>query len=210
MHSILALAAYDPFLAEGGGWVGQWSPGIGDPTVLGWVTVVAYFAATVVCYRLRARFSPNADWLRRKERRFWATMTAILLFLCINKQLDLQTAMTELLRICARRQGWYDHRRTYQVAFIAAMAVALPVAAVVLFRVTRGLAGAIKLAGLGLVVIGGFVLIRAASFHHIDRLLGERILNFKLNWILELGGIAIVLVGSLMRWRQLNQGPHTR
>jgi len=44
------------------------------------------------------------------------------------------------------------------------------------------------------------VLIRAASFHHIDRFIGDRILGLKWNWILEMGGISIVLLSS--EWRQ--------
>ncbi len=210
MHPIVTLAAYQTSLSDGSGWIGGWSPGIGDPNFVGWLTVVAYFAAAFAAFRLRGRFSAHADLVRRRERRFWVVLAAILLFLGINKQLDLQTAMTELFRICARRQGWYAQRRLPQLAFIAALAVALPVAALVVFRVTRGMAAATKLAGVGLAVIGGFVLIRASSFHHVDRLLGARVLRFKLNWIFELGGIAIILVGTIRRWRQLNLGPHGR
>jgi len=133
-------------------------------------------------------------------------MTATLLFLCINKQLDLQTAMTEFLRARAVREGWYEIRYKFQIAFIAAMAVSLPVCSGVLFLVARRLPASSKLAGLGLIAIAVFVLIRAASFHHVDRLLGARILHFKLNWILELGGISIVLLGACTRWHQLNKG----
>jgi len=210
VHPLVTLAAYQSSLSDGGGWIGGWSSGIGDPNFVGWLTVVAYFAAAFGAFRLRGRFSPHADLLRRRERRFWAVLAAILLFLCINKQLDLQTAMTELFRICARREGWYAQRRLPQLAFIAGLAIALPVDAAVVFRVTRGMAAATKLARVGLAVIGGFVLIRAASFHHVDRLLGATLLHFKLNWIFELGGIAIVLVGVGRRWKQLNLGPHGR
>ena len=203
----VALAALAPSFVEASGWVGNWSPGIGDPTFVGWFTVMAYAAATITCYLLRGRFSSHADTLRRKERRYWGSMTGILLFLCINKQLDLQSAMTEFFRICAKQQGWYDIRYKFQIAFIAAMAIALPVLAGILFLVARRLPTSTKIAGLGLIIIAVFVLIRAASFHHIDRLLGERLLHFKLNWIFELGGIAIVLVGARKRWKQVNSGP---
>ncbi len=195
--------------AEGAGWVGSWSPGIGDPTFLGWFTVIAYAAATFLCYRLRGRFSSTSDSARRKERRFWGGMTAILLFLCLNKQLDLQTAMTEFLRNVAKRQGWYEVRHKFQVAFIAAMAIVLPLAAGLLWVLARKLSLSAKYAGLGLIVLGVFVLVRAASFHHVDRLLGSRVLLLKTNWLLELGGIAIVLVSGRRRWRELNRGPHS-
>jgi uncharacterized membrane protein len=207
MNAIAALAMSGS--ADGSGWVGSWSPGIGDPTFLGWVTVVAYAAATFVCYRLRGRFSPNSDSVRRKERRFWGGMTAILLFLCLNKQLDLQTAMTEFLRSVAKRQGWYEVRYKFQVAFIAAMAIVLPLAAGILWVLARRLSLSAKYAGLGLIVLGVFVLVRAASFHHIDQLLGSRVLLLKTNWILELGGIAIVLVSGRRRWHELNRSPHS-
>jgi hypothetical protein len=45
------------------------------------------------------------------------------------------------------------------------------------------------------------VLIRAASFHHIDRLIGRTILGLKWNWVLEMGGITIVLLAS--EWRRV-------
>jgi hypothetical protein len=42
----------------------------------------------------------------------------------------------------------------------------------------------------------GFVIIRAASFHHVDALLAARLGGMKWNWILELGGIAAVAAGA--------------
>jgi hypothetical protein len=43
-------------------------------------------------------------------------------------------------------------------------------------------------------------LIRAASFHHIDRFIGETILGLRWNWVLEMGGIGTVIVAS--EWRR--------
>jgi hypothetical protein len=170
--------------------------------------VVAYFAAALSCFRLRGRFSASADTLRRKERRCWTLLAGVLSFLCINKQLDLQTAMTEFFRGLARQEGWYQVRFYYQVGFIGAMALALPTGAILLLWLARRLPRPCKVAVLGLITLGVFVLIRAASFHHIDRLLGARLLHLRLNWILELSGIAIVLVGTRQRWRQLRGSPH--
>ena len=36
----------------------------------------------------------------------------------MNKQLDLQTAFTELGRVLAQTEGWYEQRRTVQFWFI--------------------------------------------------------------------------------------------
>ena len=58
------------------------------------------------------------------------------------------------------------------------------------------------LALLGTAAVLAFVLIRAASLHHIDRFIGQRILGLTWNWVLEMGGISLVLVAS--EWRRLN------
>jgi hypothetical protein len=43
----------------------------------------------------------------------------------------------------------------------------------------------------------GFVVIRAASFHHVDAFLVARLGGVKWNWILELGGITFVALAAL-------------
>jgi hypothetical protein len=207
MTSTCLLATLDPSFPGGSGWVGEWTPGIGDPTLPGWVTVLAYAAATALGYLLRARISAAADSPRAPERRYWGGMALILLFLYVNKQLDLQTAMTEFFRDVAKEQGWYPVRHRFQVAFIATVAMAFPVGAEILFTVGRRLPLSAKVAGLGLLAITAFVLIRAVSFHHVDRLLRARVLHLRLNWIFELGGLAVVMFGEVARWRELGQEP---
>jgi hypothetical protein len=201
-NALVSLAATLPPGATHG-WIGNWSPGIGDPTFVGWFTVVAYFLAALACWRVRAGSPETQPRLRRKEHVFWTGLTVAMLFLCLNKQLDLQTAFTEVLRGLAKRQGWYDARFAYQKAFIASMAGASLVAVLLCVRLTLDLPGSVKTAGVGMVLIAFFVLIRAASFHHIDRLLGQTILLLHVNWLVELGGIAVVLLGATRRGHDL-------
>ena len=40
-------------------------------------------------------------------------------------------------------------------------------------------------------------MIRATSFHHVDQLLHVNLLGFKMNWILELGGIFSIAFGAI-------------
>jgi hypothetical protein len=47
-------------------------------------------------------------------------------------------------------------------------------------------------------------LIRAASFHHFDRIINQKFLGFRWNWILEMSGIGVMLVASY--WRQSKIG----
>jgi hypothetical protein len=51
---------------------------------------------------------------------------------------------------------------------------------------------------LGLVVLGAFVLVRTASFHHVDVLLGFSWNNIAVNALLELGGIGAIVHSA---WR---------
>ncbi len=177
----------------------NWTPGIGDPTFVGWLTVALYFAAATNCW-ITAREIASATSCHRHEERSWRFIAILFLALGINKQLDLQTALTEVGRMIAHAQGWYDQRRSVQVAFIAVVAfICLATAIALLISMRRAPAPTwLALTGTGLVL--AFVLIRAASFHHIDRFIGERILGLRWNWVIEISGISLVLIAS--QWRR--------
>jgi hypothetical protein len=171
-----------------------WRPGIGDPTIGGWVTVVLYFLAVWSTYKTyRSIYSPKEGWL-------WLLISLMFVALGINKQLDLQTAFTEIGRIVAFEQGWYAERQTVQIWFIVGVAIASLLIAIGLLILAYDTSFAAWIALMGMVIVLAFVLIRAASFHHIDQFIGERILGLKWNWVLEMGGISIVLFGS--EWRR--------
>jgi hypothetical protein len=204
--AILALIPIQAISAEMGetGLIGRWSPGIGDPTVVGWVTVAAYFAAAVCCaVASRSLRGIGESGRRRRERVIWGSLSAALFLLGINKQLDLQSAFTEIFRIIAKSDGWYQDRKVYQGLFILAFGLAALAVVCVLAYLARKLSSWTKLAVTGSVLIISFVVIRAASFHHFDVFIQSRILSIKMNWILELGGIAIVLWSALMRRKEL-------
>ncbi|MDQ0559952.1 hypothetical protein QO004_001734 [Rhizobium mesoamericanum] len=131
----------------------------------------------------------------------WRTISLAFFFLGINKQLDLQSAMTEIGRMVAFSGGWYEQRRTVQVDFIAgAVAVCLAGIPAIIFW-TRKSPIQTWLALLGSTFVFAYVVIRAASFHHFDRFISGRYLGFKWNWILEMTGIVIVLLAS--EWRRV-------
>src|SRR5271154_4575758 len=94
-----------------------WRPGIGDPTIGGWVTVVLYFLAVWSTWKTaNAIYTPKESWL-------WLLISLMFVALGINKQLDLQTAFTELGRIVAFDEGWYDQRQIVQIWFIIGVAI---------------------------------------------------------------------------------------
>jgi hypothetical protein len=168
-----------------------WEPGIGDPTLYGWATVAAYAVAALCCWRASAR-GPA------RERRFWLVLAAVMAFLAINKQLDLQTLFTDIGRFEARAHGWYAQRHEYQVAFIAAVAVLALVVILTLLRRARRSSGPVRgaIVGLGLLLL--FVLVRASSFHKIDWFINLRLAGLRANHLMELGGIALVTIFALM------------
>jgi hypothetical protein len=162
---------------------------------MGWFTVGAYWACfmTGIC----------AAWLNRTKREdgqaflFWIVVSLLMLFLGINKQLDLQSLFTEIGRNMAKAQGWMDHRRAVQFWFIAIFgAASLSVFVFLTIRMQR-LFKRFTLAFVGLFFLLTFVIIRAASFHHFDAALGLRFAGARLNWVLELTGIFTVVFGGL-------------
>jgi hypothetical protein len=180
----------------------NWRPGIGDPTVAGWVTVALYVFATLafrsVAIRLRER-QPYAV----SELRIWYSLFVLFAALGVNKQLDLQTALTELGRLVARDQGWYESRGAIQVLFVAGVGlVALIIGGGLLFwAATAPFSTWVALLGALLVV--AFVVVRAASFHHVDSFIGQSVFGLRWNWVLEMGGISLAWFGAFLRARQL-------
>jgi hypothetical protein len=177
-----------------------WTPRIGDPTIGGWITVVLYLLAAGSCW-ISARKLGLGDIGRSNERRAWWAIFALFLALGINKELDLQTALTEAGRVLAHYQGWFEQRQVVQLAFIALVAIMCLIAAITLLLWTRSAPSPTRLALIGTTIVLGFVLIRAASFHHVDQFIGQKILGLRWNWVLEMSGISLVLFAS--QWRQV-------
>jgi len=173
---------------------GRWRPGIGDPTVMGWVTVAAYLVAAVGCFWAGWR-EPAPDGARRPRSgpaRFWLALGAFMVALGTNKQLDLQSLVTQIGRDLIRARGLYAERRTLQVGFILLVALGCVGTLAAIFWGARRSLNQRWPAIVGALFILGFVLVRASSFHQVDVLLAARLGGMKWNWVFELGGIAVV------------------
>ena len=182
------------------GWIGQWSPGIGDPTIVGWLTVGFYLLAVWQCYRVATRY---AHVLRAHENTIWWILVYGLLALGLNKQLDLQSAFTEIGRMIATQQGWYEQRYKVQVIFIYGVAMFATVVAIALAFIARKAPLATYFTLLGCICLLGFVLMRAASFHHFDLFINHVAFGSRMNWIMEIGGLLIISTGAY--WRSLEK-----
>jgi hypothetical protein len=177
---------------------GQWRPGIGDPTIIGWVTVVAYALAAGLCYlawRGERRLLPAPAGLRPG---LWWALLLLMLALGVNKQLDLQSLLTVAARRLAVEQGWYAQRRELQRMFIMAIAAAGALSlALAAWWVRAGFRRYI-LALAGTAILGCFILIRATSFHDVDPLISRKLVGgVRANaMFFELTGIMIIAIAA--------------
>ncbi|WP_159754323.1 hypothetical protein [Sphingomonas sp. 8AM] len=162
--------------------------------MVGWATAILYLIAAGLCAAVSTRGA-------RGERRFWAVVALAMLALGINKQLDLQSLFTQLLRDDALRHGWFAERRSLQLAFILAVAAFGAISVLVLRRRLSVLRRNMRLAAGGVCLVYTYVLIRAASFHHVDRFINAAVLGARWNWIIEIGGILIVAIAALRELR---------
>ncbi len=170
--------------------VNRWSPQIGDPTAMGWFTVAAYFATAWMCFA--------AGRARVQDRGFWVFLGLVLLLLGVNKQFDFQSALTATGRCVSQLQGWYEERRRFQFLFIVGLLV---VSGIVFLFVMSKMIARLHRVGVALFGFGAlsvFVLVRAVGFYRFDALIGTSLLGARMNWVLELGGIALILLNAVV------------
>lgn len=166
---------------------------VGDPTFLGWSITIAYFW---VAWR-----SAGASKFHSREAMFWGILAVFLFCLGINKQLDLQSGLTATGRCVAKAQGWYENRRSVQIAFITAILVIATACFALLAYKMRASWSRISLALTGLAFLLSFVAIRALSFHHVDVFLREAIIGLKLRYFLEACGIGMIAANTRLARR---------
>lgn len=180
----------------------RWRPGIGDPSLMGWLTVVAYAAAAVLAL-VANQSDPSGEDVRQRRirKRLWLAVAFVMACLCVNKQLDLQTLFTDIGRVFAKHQGWYEGRRSVQKGFILlVLAGAAAFGGWFMWRFQRFWRSH-KLLLAGLLFLLTFIVVRAISFHHVDVLLGRELMGIKMNWAFELTGIGLVSLAALREWR---------
>ena len=158
----------------------------GDPTAIGWTITAAYALVAWLCWRARRGAG--------QARAFWTALAAVLAALCVNKQLDAQTAVTAWARDVAKGEGWYASRRGVQ---IAAVGVALALVAAGALMVARGLRGQLARAWpavAGVAVLGAYIALRMTSLHEVDEFMVGG--AFPAKWWGELVGLTLIAWGA--------------
>lgn len=182
----------------------DWEPTIGDPTFLGWATVLAYFATAGLCVLTARRVAmrvPESQAGRQKWA--WSMAALLLIALGINKQLDLQGLLVAVGRSLAERQGWYEERRRVQLLFILAMLLLAASGLVASLWVARRRLNEYGWLLAGTVGIMAFIVVRAVSFHHFQEFFAFPIGGVKAHRLLELAAISVLAIAAFKRLHDL-------
>lgn len=209
---------------------GHWYWGLGDPDLGAVLVTGLYFLAGAVCFVVARQVGggkggwsqeceaptrpyrlltpgpvfgdiPQDQWRREiGEAPCWLVLGGLLLCLGVNKQADLQTLLTLYGRDVLRLTGQYEARRTIQIFFIIAAIFVAFGSVMAFFWVVQRLSWCCRAAAAGLALQMAFLVIRAASFHHVDILLGLRLGDLKLNLLLESMGLFVILQAAMFRW----------
>jgi hypothetical protein len=175
----------------------RWQPTIGDPTFMGWFTVFAYAVAALLAGWTAIKVGPTHVLdSGARVRTIWILVACLLGFLCVNKQLDLQSLFTDMARAVFKSHGWYDERRAVQWWFVLGVLVCSGAFAWWFSWRYRAFWKSHTLLVVGLFVLLTFIVVRAISFHHVDQFLKIRLEGVKMNWLLELTGILLVSVAA--------------
>ena len=169
--------------------IGEWQASIAHPAMSDWVTVAAYMIA-VLASALASRQAEKRH--QHRERSIWRIIALLMLALAINEPLDLQSLITIASRANAHANGWYEERRMVQLVFVIVWGAAVAVAGCAILFAARHSHPAVRLALVGVVLIGLFMFVRAASIHHLDEIYARAAAWFKWAALDEVAGVLIV------------------
>ena len=174
----------------------------GDHTFFGWATVFMYFLVSI-----KTGYKASVANIKKDNSYFWLGLTILLIFLGFNKQLDLQTNLTEWLRAISKMHGWYEQRRGVQFLFVSLMGLTIPLILISLRVFLFNSWRRYKLTWIGIVVLLVFVSVRAASFHHVDLFFYKTIGSLRYYQALEILAIGLIFVGTFYENKsvELNQ-----
>jgi hypothetical protein len=170
-----------------------WQPALGDPTVIGWLICLSYFFACLISLQVYLTGEHVFDKKVLHQKRLWLAIAVSMLLLGLNKQLDLQTLFTEVLRIVFLDLELYENRRIYQKSFIFTILLCSGAIAAWLIYVYRNVVTKNLLAITGICFLMAYIIMRASSFHHMDYLTNISVFGVKFNWLVEVTGIFLII-----------------
>jgi len=175
----------------------NWTLEVGDPHLRGWLIAIGYFlTAILACIVMKQAGEIYKN--SAKARVFWLGLILFLIFLGLNKQLDLQTLFSTVFKCHSQFEGWYDQRRHFQSIFVVVMAALFSIILGFIAWVLRENLRKDRLAILGLIFILVFIFIHAAYFHHFDFPFTIIIYETGMGSALEIIGICLICLQLLL------------
>lgn len=165
--------------------------------------VAAYLVAAALAFLAVSREARTSDRSRRLAA-CWLILGLTMVGLGLARVIDFGPWLTGFGRHQARIEGWYDDRREVQYWTVWGVVAATALASLlVLLAAPRETRPALP-ASLCLLALGGFVAVRAISFHNVDAVLYRyHYRGLLLNTACELG---LVLLFAIC----VAGGPHLR
>ena len=171
----------------------RWKLGVGDPSYEGWAICILYLLASVMSwFRCRSFRESDPDYSR-----LWIFISGGLLFLGINKQLDLQTIISDIGRWIATELSLMEQRHIFKIVF---MLLLLIIGLWFLFRFKAKIIKMFhkeKFTVLGLALLMAFIFLRATSFHILSDEVNEILNSFRFFLIFELMALMVIIFSLL-------------
>jgi hypothetical protein len=173
------------------------------PSLGSWITVALYFWGAYSCRATAIRLRVGS-----LETLAWTAVAALLALLGVSELVQLQPAITNFGRSIAIDEGWYWRRHGIQAAFTKIGAALTVVFSLGLFVFARRTSLECAIALACVVMIFGYIFVRAVSLHQVDALLLRTTFGLHWNRIPEFAGSVIILLSSLSR--RLKATPNNR
>jgi ABC-type maltose transport system permease subunit len=127
-----------------------------------------------------------------RERRVWVFTAVAMAVLAVSKQVRFFDTLSAAARAAAKAGGWYRFHRDAQAVLVLVLGLAALVSAVLLARWLRNCSSITKLAAGVLLLLMGFVLLRAVSIHGLDVWTTTMVAGMRRGWWLEFAAAAVL------------------
>ncbi|MES2500765.1 MAG: hypothetical protein V4570_09520 [Pseudomonadota bacterium] len=164
---------------------------IGDPSIAGWLILLAYLAVVCRCYLQYTQAKTELV-----DPYFWLVVGGFVLLLGINKQLDLQTVFEVGMKDLAKSNGWYAQRRIMQTAFVTMLGIGLLTILIMLRGMLAKSCRNHKTVCLGVLLLCVFIVLRAGAFNHLSFLDTQSYWGFNAHALLELTALCVIFYGA--------------
>ena len=170
----------------------------GHLTAVGWTNFALYLIAALLSFRAAASVRGQQS---SATGRVWIWLGVTLAALGLNKQFDFQTSLIELGRQIAGRENLSANRAGLHVLFfLGFMLLVFALLAAVMFRFSGEVARfarQLPLAATGCILVCAYIVIRAVSIDNVDLMLGFDFERIPFLWLLEAGGLLLIIVQAL-------------